>query len=110
DSLFVLIADADTLFHQELFRKRFFGDEADDLFLALVIQADRSTIDCESEISALEQTRHQPMHIIFHKAIRSLHEAVLHRFHGGLDRKSTRLNSSHVSISYAVFCLKKKKM
>src|SRR5438067_9265101 len=32
--------------------------------------------------------------------------------HGGLpekDRKSTRLNSSHVSISYAVFCLKKKK-
>src|SRR5690349_24726275 len=27
---------------------------------------------------------------------------------GGLDRKSTRLNSSHVEISYAVFCLKKK--
>src|SRR5699024_11467951 len=27
----------------------------------------------------------------------------------GRDRKSTRLNSSHVSISYAVFCLKKKK-
>src|SRR5699024_12786219 len=34
------------------------------------------------------------------------------RVRGGLarpDRKSTRLNSSHVSISYAVFCLKKKK-
>src|SRR5436305_10175109 len=34
-------------------------------------------------------------------------------FHGGSgfhgDRKSTRLNSSHVRISYAVFCLKKKK-
>src|SRR5207253_10708153 len=28
---------------------------------------------------------------------------------GLLDRKSTRLNSSHVAISYAVFCLKKKK-
>src|SRR4051794_41206951 len=27
-----------------------------------------------------------------------------------LDRKSTRLNSSHPSISYAVFCLKKKKL
>src|SRR5689334_23987958 len=27
----------------------------------------------------------------------------------GADRKSTRLNSSHSSISYAVFCLKKKK-
>src|SRR3989442_8355450 len=36
-----------------------------------------------------------------------------HRQHddavGGPDRKSTRLNSSHVRISYAVFCLKKKK-
>src|SRR5690606_40595343 len=28
---------------------------------------------------------------------------------GDRDRKSTRLNSSHVKISYAVFCLKKKK-
>src|SRR3712207_6927655 len=33
------------------------------------------------------------------------------RFGGvvGLDRKSTRLNSSHANISYAVFCLKKNK-
>src|SRR5258707_10224588 len=33
------------------------------------------------------------------------------RFHApdGIDRKSTRLNSSHANISYAVFCLKKKK-
>src|SRR5690606_41864651 len=31
----------------------------------------------------------------------------IHR--AGTDRKSTRLNSSHVKISYAVFCLKKKK-
>src|SRR5690625_1311561 len=29
--------------------------------------------------------------------------------HRALDRKSTRLNSSHVAISYAVFCLKKKR-
>src|SRR5690625_6850025 len=29
--------------------------------------------------------------------------------HAGKDRKSTRLNSSHVAISYAVFCLKKKR-
>src|SRR5437899_6970925 len=28
---------------------------------------------------------------------------------GSIDRKSTRLNSSHLGISYAVFCLKKKK-
>src|SRR5256885_6089339 len=30
-------------------------------------------------------------------------------FTRGVDRKSTRLNSSHLVISYAVFCLKKKK-
>src|SRR3712207_7644243 len=30
-------------------------------------------------------------------------------FHSLVDRKSTRLNSSHANISYAVFCLKKKK-
>src|SRR5207249_11576423 len=33
----------------------------------------------------------------------------LNRYFRQGDRKSTRLNSSHVSISYAVFCLKKKK-
>src|SRR5207245_10021057 len=37
----------------------------------------------------------------------ALHHLEAHR---RLDRKSTRLNSSHGSISYAVFCLKKKKI
>src|SRR3712207_8051778 len=32
------------------------------------------------------------------------------RLDEGKDRKSTRLNSSHANISYAVFCLKKKRM
>src|SRR5690625_7119309 len=36
-------------------------------------------------------------------------EPRLRERHFGTDRKSTRLNSSHVAISYAVFCLKKKK-
>src|SRR5690348_17809207 len=36
-------------------------------------------------------------------------ERALVRVHPHGDRKSTRLNSSHPSISYAVFCLKKKK-
>src|SRR5690606_40190493 len=36
--------------------------------------------------------------------VRTLRERTAH----GPDRKSTRLNSSHVKISYAVFCLKKK--
>src|SRR5947207_6840143 len=35
--------------------------------------------------------------------------AAFARFHAREDRKSTRLNSSHTVISYAVFCLKKKK-
>src|SRR5690349_22357468 len=38
-----------------------------------------------------------------------LFNAQLAKESGRLDRKSTRLNSSHVEISYAVFCLKKKK-
>src|SRR5690349_23981575 len=36
-------------------------------------------------------------------------ESVLRTETNIVDRKSTRLNSSHVEISYAVFCLKKKK-
>src|SRR5258708_39618703 len=42
-------------------------------------------------------------------AQRHAREVVELRQDGGLDRKSTRLNSSHQIISYAVFCLKKKK-
>src|SRR5690606_41437818 len=46
------------------------------------------------------------------KLITNIRE-LLEDYNGGeihtLDRKSTRLNSSHVKISYAVFCLKKKK-
>src|SRR3712207_7438222 len=49
--------------------------------------------------------------------LRALHEegvggqfrTVAHRHAVVQDRKSTRLNSSHANISYAVFCLKKKK-
>src|SRR3712207_7681595 len=36
-------------------------------------------------------------------------EELLQAVERGADRKSTRLNSSHANISYAVFCLKKKK-
>src|SRR5690625_6708151 len=36
------------------------------------------------------------------------HQLTLGPLDSGGDRKSTRLNSSHVAISYAVFCLKKK--
>src|SRR3712207_7894001 len=42
-------------------------------------------------------------------AERLLRERFVVRFVPAEDRKSTRLNSSHANISYAVFCLKKKK-
>src|SRR5256885_4090941 len=47
-----------------------------------------------------------------HRGMRPLHRLREHRALGhregpALDRKSTRLNSSHLVISYAVFCLKK---
>src|SRR5690606_41312942 len=42
-----------------------------------------------------------------HRYLRSARDALLWKLE---DRKSTRLNSSHVKISYAVFCLKKKKI
>src|SRR5260221_6244950 len=43
--------------------------------------------------------------------VEGVDDVALHLAHllAGLDRKSTRLNSSHTVISYAVFCLKKKK-
>src|SRR5258707_4428720 len=43
----------------------------------------------------------------FQAALRCWWHSVLHSLR--IDRKSTRLNSSHANISYAVFCLKKKK-
>src|SRR3712207_8916591 len=42
-------------------------------------------------------------------AVGQPHGALLRHHRGHPDRKSTRLNSSHANISYAVFCLKKKK-
>src|SRR2546426_8550732 len=54
--------------------------------------------------------RRQPLFLLLFAAVgidRPHHQAALHGDEA--DRKSTRLNSSHLVISYAVFCLKKKK-
>src|SRR5437867_5042168 len=53
-------------------------------------------------VSAMEQQRSE------HANIQSVTQLFRQRA-GRADRKSTRLNSSHRTISYAVFCLKKKK-
>src|SRR5258707_11485672 len=55
-------------------------------------------------LELIERARQVGDHEIGH----GLGRAAGHLGHGG-DRKSTRLNSSHANISYAVFCLKKKK-
>src|SRR5688572_32428470 len=47
--------------------------------------------------------------LVHERSDRNPHEAVDEERRLGQDRKSTRLNSSHSQISYAVFCLKKKK-
>src|SRR5205807_8149360 len=75
--------------------------------------------DLVRKLLAEEQLLHAPLHLVRkildgdeHRPERPRHhepaeELASHgRAHG--DRKSTRLNSSHLVISYAVFCLKKK--
>src|SRR5713101_4214171 len=55
----------------------------------------------------IEKNRFQP-DVIKVKAGASFVLVITNKDKGPEDRKSTRLNSSHMSISYAVFCLKKK--
>src|SRR5256885_12164160 len=67
-----------------------------------------------TEIYTLSLHDALPISIFFHLMTRPAAERVLGFEVGGEeavteDRKSTRLNSSHLVISYAVFCLKKKK-
>src|SRR5256885_8965041 len=56
--------------------------------------------------SVTEQGAHPPLD---HEAVLVLTGVLVDRGRQVSDRKSTRLNSSHLVISYAVFCLKKKK-
>src|SRR3989442_8360371 len=59
---------------------------------------------CKRLAGALQNLERHPLATIFEHALDSLERDLSY----GPDRKSTRLNSSHVRISYAVFCLKKK--
>src|SRR5207253_7474791 len=62
-----------------------------------------------------DKRRDPPHECNFHRALwyggvqAKLRQDARHSGRKWTDRKSTRLNSSHVAISYAVFCLKKKK-
>src|SRR3712207_7262043 len=67
----------------------------------------RSSVDVDVDLARAGREGVQPAGhpIVEAGADGDHHVAVVH----GVDRKSTRLNSSHANISYAVFCLKKKK-
>src|SRR3712207_8357867 len=73
----------------------------DDLLLRERRDVDADVLELGHHVLA----RGQPDHACAHEVAEG--EVALHR--GRQDRKSTRLNSSHANISYAVFCLKKKK-
>src|SRR5437867_10795179 len=61
----------------------------------------------DSQLFGLQAGAHHLTNVILHSANSILVLVFARKLR--LDRKSTRLNSSHRTISYAVFCLKKKK-
>src|SRR5690606_41012225 len=68
-----------------------------------------STVAAERALLEADTSRKRRAEVIDHVAAGFILQGALDRIgHLGQDRKSTRLNSSHVKISYAVFCLKKK--
>src|SRR5690348_18223753 len=98
-------APRSTLFpYTTLFRsKKAAGGICDIKFIQLVEDLPRgSAIDVDLASSVLHNAgnHRQSVTDITRNAVREVHDL--------RDRKSTRLNSSHPSISYAVFCLKKK--
>src|SRR5437660_8628174 len=61
-------------------------------------------------VTRAQRARHPARHaLIIAPTSSNWRSAGIHSGAMSEDRKSTRLNSSHVAISYAVFCLKKKK-
>src|SRR5438067_5514465 len=75
-------------------------------------QEERHDRVCELTCKVVcERDPAESAHVRRQRALRRAHslERLRHAHQSRQDRKSTRLNSSHVSISYAVFCLKKKK-
>src|SRR5688500_19143514 len=69
----------------------------------------RSQLEAEDEIIRIPHERAAPLQSRAHVALVPDVEHVVQIHIPEQDRKSTRLNSSHLVISYAVFCLKKKK-
>src|SRR2546427_4299045 len=76
------------------------------------VHADVFTHVAEGQRTQIGQALVQELALELHDRLGHLAEralALIHALDQPEDRKSTRLNSSHSQISYAVFCLKKKK-
>src|SRR3712207_8412377 len=73
------------------------------LFRSVMAYADQGTLADRLELSALEPAQALTVICQVGRGLTALHDR-------GVDRKSTRLNSSHANISYAGFCLKKNKL
>src|SRR5699024_11505109 len=91
-------------------RMEFFGDEIDRI---REVDALTGEIIGDREHAAIFPASHfvtgdEKMKIAIQNIEKELEERIKELEAENRDRKSTRLNSSHVSISYAVFCLKKK--
>src|SRR5690242_21352077 len=70
---------------------------------ALAILAEKAGVALDTPRDVLPGSEEEDQEEATRKRLRQINETA------AIDRKSTRLNSSHMSISYAVFCLKKKK-
>src|SRR5207249_8201552 len=85
------------------------------LFRSLIVDRYRQILSLQTLTQAMDRTdiKHAVLAELLEQltpeGVSSVVERVEPRIRELEDRKSTRLNSSHVSISYAVFCLKKKK-
>src|SRR5690625_6593165 len=83
---------------------------------SLILESSSPGLEMEAERKARKESDKQLAEKIVHEGIESFVQywENIPLFHtqksldDNVDRKSTRLNSSHVAISYAVFCLKKK--
>src|SRR5262245_34061011 len=80
--------------------------------IVLLVEKALETTRLRREVKALRQSQAQPYSVDrivgTSRAILEV-KALLQKVAASTDRKSTRLNSSHLGISYTVFCLKKKK-
>src|SRR3712207_7601141 len=87
----------------------FFNDTATTEIYTLSLHDRSSDLDAEAPPTVYVHYLQRPLHAAqFSIVLRAQTDAT--SLIEAIDRKSTRLNSSHANISYAVFCLKKKQL